>query len=294
MSAHYVARPLPPLDPEMDASRNHYWTYQGIDSLLACKKPLTASKDEDLFIAVHQVCEIAFHQMILDLDRTLAAGFAALAAGDPIGDAEEARYFLKRVLQFWRTVNTTMPVLTGLRAFAEFRTSIGPTSGFQSAQFRQIEIMSGVRAHYWKGGTADASGQVHVAETEFDKRYGADVARWFAQYRDRSLVAFCEALLARAPLPELRAHPEAGPMLGLLERYDQAQLTFHRAHLALAVIQLRKVGVEVGTGGTSFKDYLARYDQLHAPLFPALTGNFSAEESLASLHPDVSADLAIS
>jgi tryptophan 2,3-dioxygenase len=35
-------------------------------------------------------------------------------------------------------------------------------------------------------------------------------------------------------------------------------------------VQLRRVGVEVGTGGTSFKDYLAKYGRNVAPLFAGL------------------------
>jgi tryptophan 2,3-dioxygenase len=115
----YDAKPLPPLDPNMDASKNHYWTYQGLDALLACKKPLTASKDEDLFIAVHQICEIAFHQIALDLDRTLAALRVAFAEpARPVGELDEALYFLERPLKLWDTVNRTMPILGDMRAFA--------------------------------------------------------------------------------------------------------------------------------------------------------------------------------
>jgi tryptophan 2,3-dioxygenase len=267
----YVARPLPPLDPDMDVSQNHYWSYHSLPALLACKKPLTASQDEDLFIAVHQVCEIAFHQMILDLDRTLEAFGVALAdESDPIcGDAAEAVYFLDRVVALWRTVNTTMPILTGLRAFAEFRSSIGPTSGFQSAQFRRIEIMSGVRKPFWAGGTRDAEGRVHVAETEFDRLYGADIADWFERYGDHSLAVYAGILAVRRnDVP----HEASEPLVGLLRAYEQAQQTFHRSHLKLAVVQLKKVGVEIGTGGTSFKDYLATYENEIAPLFPGLGG----------------------
>jgi tryptophan 2,3-dioxygenase len=270
----YVATPLPPLDPEMDASKNHYWTYHSIPTLLACKKPLTASKDEDLFIAVHQVCEIAFHQMIIDLGRGLdALRDATTAPADGIvGDTTEAVYFLRRVAQLWQTVNVTMPILAGMRAFAEFRTSIGPTSGFQSHQFRRIEIMTGVREVYWTGGTADAEGKPHVAETEFDRLWGADVTRWMAEHRGHSLVAYADLLCGRADVAGLRAHPAAGPLLKVMALIDQAQLSFHKAHLGLAVTQLRKVGVEVGTGGTSFKTYLARYEALCAPLMPAIAG----------------------
>jgi tryptophan 2,3-dioxygenase len=272
MSQSYVAKPLPPLDPAMDASQNHYWTYHSLPALLACKRPLTASQDEDLFIAVHQICELAFHQMILDLDRALGALDAATR--DPpdgvCGPSREAVYFLKRVNQLWGVVNTTMPILAGMRAFAEFRTSIGPTSGFQSAQFRRIEIMAGVREVYWRGGTADAAGAIHVAESEFDRVHGDDVARWRDAYRETSLAAAAARLVARAPLDALKAHDEAGPLLRQFAAYEAAQLAFHRAHLGLAVTQLRKVGVETGTGGTSFKTYLATYEERMAPLFPGL------------------------
>lgn len=246
---HFDARPLPTLDPDLDISRNHYWSYHSLPSLLACKKPLTASQDEDLFIAVHQICEIAFHQMILDLDRTLDAMKRE--------DESEAVYFLDRVNALWRTVNTTMPILAGMRAFAQFRTSIGPTSGFQSVQFRRIEIMSGVATRYWAGGTNDASGKPHIAETEFDRLYGADIAAWLDKYATHSLATYAKPTLQSGTIDRLRA-------------YEAAQASFHKLHINLAIVQLRRVGVEIGTGGTSFKDYLETYDRTVSPLFPAL------------------------
>lgn len=285
MTKKYDAKPLPPLDPNMDASKNHYWTYQGLDALLACKKPLTASKDEDLFIAVHQICEIAFHQIILDLDRTLDALKAAFAEPvRPVGDLDEALYFLDRPLKLWDTINRTMPILGDMRAFAEFRTSIGPTSGFQSFQFRKIEIMAGVENSYWAGGTADATGKVHVAESEFDKHYGATLRAEFERYRAHSLRHYYEELLARAPVEGraervlwLDANGTTAPLMDRLRQYEARQATFHQAHLGLAVRQLSIVGVEVGTGGTSYKDYLAKYNREVAPLFPGLAARFAAE-----------------
>ncbi|MEE4384037.1 MAG: tryptophan 2,3-dioxygenase family protein [Pseudomonadales bacterium] len=275
---HDRVAPLPPLDPEMDPTGNHYWSYHGLETLLACKRPVTASQDEDLFIAVHQICELAFHQMVLDLDRALDALRAALeeAAEGPLGPTEECGYFLRRVNRLWRTVNGTMPILTDLRAFGEFRDAIGPTSGFQSFQFRRLELQSGV-PRYWTGGTADASGTPHVAETEFDRRYGAEIARWLERYRRHSLRHYFGVLVERAreagaaePVAALRADRRAAPLLGALADYDRAQLRFHRSHLQLATVQLERVGVDTGTGGTSFRDYLAKYERELAPLFPGL------------------------
>jgi len=284
---NYVATPMPPMDPTADTSNNHYWTYHDLPTLLACKRPVTASKDEDLFIAVHQVCELSFHQMIIDLERTLGVLQAGIDSGaGRIGDLAEASYFLKRVVQFWRTVNATMPILSGMRGFAEFRTALGPTSGFQSWQFRRIEIMSGVAERYWQGGTADETGKVHVAESEFDRHYGAEVQGWLEAHRAHSLRHYAGELLVIArgaapadPAQWLDEHAEAGPLTRLMAAYDRAQLAFHRAHLQLAAVQLARVGVEIGTGGTSFKDYLARYEAELAPLFPMLKARADIEEN---------------
>jgi tryptophan 2,3-dioxygenase len=275
----FKPEPLPPLDSDLEVSQNHYWTYHNLEALLSCKKPLTASKDEDLFIAVHQMCELAFNQMITDLERVLAAIDTALQdPTDPLlGNTEEACYFFQRVLRLYEIAVSTMPILGTMRAFAEFRTSIGPTSGFQSFQFRHLEIMSGVQK-YWKGGTQDAMGHPHAAETEFDHRYGADITTWLEHHRDHSLAAYYRVLLQRVQetsqsqkVTSLLQHPSVQPLLRCMNSYDELQTRFHRAHLGLAIQQLELVGVEYGTGGTSFRDYLAKYDKQVAPLFPGLT-----------------------
>jgi tryptophan 2,3-dioxygenase len=258
--------PLPPLDPDMDPSDNHYWTYHSLPTLLSCKKPLTASKDEDLFIAVHQICEIAFHQMIIDLQRCLDAMQAAPSFSED--GLREAAYFLERVNALWATVNGTTPILSTMRAFGEFRTSIGPTSGFQSFQFRRIEIMSGVDTMYWRGGTADASGTPHVAETTFDRVYGEDVQAWFEQYNQNNLRTLGNRLIALK-----RTDEAAGRLHRAFGDYDRAQLAFHRVHAGVAAVQLKKVGVEVGTGGTQFKTYLGTYERRFSPLFPELAAD---------------------
>ncbi|MBD2461456.1 tryptophan 2,3-dioxygenase [Oscillatoria sp. FACHB-1407] len=271
--------PLPPLNPDLDVTQNHYWSYHGLETLLSCKQPLTASQDEDLFITVHQICELGFHQMIIDLGRVLDAIATALQdASDPIiGDTHEACYFLTRVLKLYEVAVTTMPILTTMRAFAEFRTTIGPTSGFQSFQFRHLEIMSGV-PKYWEGGTRNAEGKLHVAETEFEKRYGAQVAEWRDRHQHHSLTHYYNLLLQRVDASSLEEkvstlleHPQAHPLLKQMQMYDLLQTRFHRAHLGLAAQQLKLVGADVGTGGTSFRQYLAKYEAELAPLFPGLS-----------------------
>ncbi|NJO40189.1 MAG: tryptophan 2,3-dioxygenase [Cyanobacteria bacterium CRU_2_1] len=279
MSQSYNPQPLPPLDSTIDITQNHYWSYHNLDALLQCKRPLTASQDEDLFIAVHQICELAFHQMIIDLERVLDA--IAHALQDPrdpiIGDTHEACYFFQRVLRLYEIAVTTMPILGTMRAFAEFRTSIGPTSGFQSFQFRHLEMMSGA-SQYWEGGTQDAQGTPHIAETEFDRRYGTEIQQWLERHRSHSLRHYYEILIHRTEgstsgdrIKTLLNHAHASPLLNAMSAYDGLQTRFHRSHLGLAIQQLKLVGVEVGTGGTSFRTYLAKYEKELSPLFPGLS-----------------------
>lgn len=275
MSESY--QPLPPLDPNLDISQNHYWNYHNVEALISCKQPLTTSKDEDLFITIHQICELAFHQMIIDMERVLSTLSGALNTNSVIGDTSEACYFFQRVLRLYEIVNSTMPILTTMRAFAEFRTSIGPTSGFQSFQFRHLEIMSGVRK-YWVGGTQNPEGKLHIAEVEFERKYGDRVTQWFEQYRQHNLAYYYDLLVSRAvgdtqveKVANLQTYPDAKAILNFMQAYDKCQTQFHQGHLGLAIQQLKIVGVEIGTGGTSFKDYLAKYHREEAPLFPGLS-----------------------
>ena len=41
MPESYNAQPLTPLDLNLDVSNNHYWSYNNVEALLSCKKPLT-------------------------------------------------------------------------------------------------------------------------------------------------------------------------------------------------------------------------------------------------------------
>jgi tryptophan 2,3-dioxygenase len=278
--------PLPLRDATADTGANHYWRYHRLSELLACKQPVTNSADEDLFIAVHQVCELSFHQMLLDLDRALDA-LAGLALHDRGGD--EACYFLDRVTALYETANRTVAVLGGMRAFAEFRQSLGPSSGFQSAQFRRLEIMSGVREAYWHGGTRDAAGRLHAAEAAFEQRFGAEVQSWFAIYRCHSLRHYFETLVAGAGAPDRRAAigallqaPAVGSVLQSLRAYEDCQSRFHAVHLGVAMRQLAAAGVTVGTGGTTFKTYLEKYGREQAPLFPGLAEQAAAPRARAA------------
>ena len=213
------ARPaLPPRDPATDVGGNHYWRYHRLFDLLACKQPVTASTDEDLFIAVHQICELSFHQIILDLDRSLDA-LATLILDGSGGD--EACYFLDRVIALYETVNRTVAILGGMRAFAEFRQSLGPSSGFQSFQWAVTYpdfvqgVVPTVTAPRMRDGTAEAV-------TQLQRRLASDpnwndgwyyenggIARTLEELRFETLVGYGQREILAPTIPDPAARDAA-------------------------------------------------------------------------------------
>ncbi len=275
MTAHLEAK-------SAASEQNVYWRYHRLSDLLACKQKLTNSMDEDLFISVHQICELSFHQMILDLDRAL------MALSDLKIDVEaaaEASYFLERVVALYGTVNGTVPMLAEMRGFVEFRQALGPSSFFQSFQFRRIEIMSGIADPYWR---RDEFGKPHSSEAAFERSFGVVVDGWLRAHRQHSLLHYYEDLLARAPggsraarLAILRELPAMRRMLDLLKDYDEARTQFHRVHTAVAACLLARAGASAGALATSYRRYLDPQRDAPASLFQGLHAAKPAAEKAA-------------
>ncbi|HEV8064077.1 MAG TPA: tryptophan 2,3-dioxygenase family protein [Acidimicrobiales bacterium] len=115
-----------------------YSTYLRIDELLALQQPLTAGADDEmLFIIVHQAYELWFklvlHELGLARDQLMpSAPWAATPHLRRAVAVEELLYQQLGVLE------TMTP-----EGFLRFRDPLAPASGFQSLQFREIEVLSG-------------------------------------------------------------------------------------------------------------------------------------------------------
>src|SRR4051794_23801165 len=116
-----------------------YASYLGLEEVLAAQRPRSDEHDELLFIVIHQVSELWFKQLLHE--------FAHLQARLEAGDASSALHTLRRTLSILKTLVGQMDVLETLtpRQFASFRARLGPASGFQSAQFRELEAVLGAR-----------------------------------------------------------------------------------------------------------------------------------------------------
>jgi tryptophan 2,3-dioxygenase len=130
-----------------------YTSYLALDEVLGAQRPRSQEHDELLFIVIHQVYELWFKQLLHEmghLQRRLADG-----------DTPRALHTMRRVLTILKVVVAQIDVLETMtpRQFTSFRDRLDASSGFQSAQFRELEAMLGRREtkvfrHYPEGSAA--------------------------------------------------------------------------------------------------------------------------------------------
>ncbi|HJU57372.1 MAG TPA: tryptophan 2,3-dioxygenase family protein [Actinomycetota bacterium] len=118
-----------------------YGEYLALPELLSGQRLLSDPPvhDELLFITVHQAYELWFKQLIFELESVRDLLFE--------GEAEGARHLLTRVRAIERVLIEHIEVLETMtpQDFLEFRSVLTPASGFQSAQFREVEFLSGLK-----------------------------------------------------------------------------------------------------------------------------------------------------
>ncbi len=116
-----------------------YARYLALDHLLDCQHQLSDTDDEHLFIVIHQTKELWLKQMIRELrlaKRQIQAGGL-----DPAYKA------LARVSRIQAVMTLSWDVLATMTPsdYTRFRDVLGPSSGFQSDQFRTVEFMLGLK-----------------------------------------------------------------------------------------------------------------------------------------------------
>ena len=127
--------------PDPKEPKLTYGSYLGIDELTNLQKLKSdpARHDELLFIIIHQVYELWFKQLLHELDAIVVE----LQENDTLG----ASRLLRRCIEIERVLIQQVLVLETMTPndFLTFRDHLMPASGFQSAQFRSLEAVCGVR-----------------------------------------------------------------------------------------------------------------------------------------------------
>ena len=121
------------------SGRLSYGGYLRLDRLLDAQHPLSdpAEHDELLFIVQHQVSELWMKLMI----HELTAATVHLRA-DELGSCQKifarCKQVLRQLTEMWSVLETLTP-----SDYMRFRDILGPSSGFQSLQYRTIEFLLG-------------------------------------------------------------------------------------------------------------------------------------------------------
>ena len=126
----------------------YYAEYLGLDKLLSSQRPLSGggkrpAHDELLFIITHQAYELWFKQILHELDAVLG-GLAGARVPETEVSAAVAR--LTRIVEIQSVLIDQLSVLETMTPldFLDFRDALTPASGFQSFQFRLIELKLGL------------------------------------------------------------------------------------------------------------------------------------------------------
>ena len=117
-----------------------YASFLDLDRLLGAQHPRSDRHDELLFIIVHQTKELWLKQMIAEL----------LPAKALIRDGQLTQAYknLARVSRIQAVMTLSWDVLATMTPadYTRFREVLGGSSGFQSDQFRAVEVLLGLRA----------------------------------------------------------------------------------------------------------------------------------------------------
>jgi tryptophan 2,3-dioxygenase len=248
----------------------NYWDYIKLDTLLSLQRPLTNIPDERIFIMYHQISELYFKLCLCEYEQI---------GNLPQPTLSEVVLRLGRINRYFDNLIDSFDVMVdGMdkQQFLDFRMALMPASGFQSVQYRMIEIASTSLENltdeakrqalgkasaydydellgciYWKAGaTVEASGAKALTLIEFERKYTADLVRHAEAYHHRNVWAVVQRLPA-----EERQHPR---LLRALRQLDiSVNVNWPLMHFKSAVRYLQRNPTDVAaTGGTNWRSYL--------------------------------------
>jgi len=247
-----------------------YSGYLRLDQLLSAQQPRSAEHDEMLFIVIHQIYELWFKQLLHELGK--------LQAELESGSTTHAMRTLRRTLAILKIVVAQLDVLETMTPtqFTRFRGWLGTSSGFESAQFRELEAVLGrrdramVAAHALSDAERERITAAMSRPSLFDSfvRYlagqGYDVP---AEVTNRDVTAPLEASAAmqQALKKVYDDDTDATAVCELLVDLDEGMQEWRYHHIKMVE---RTIGGRRGTGGSAGASYLQA--TLGTPTFPDL------------------------
>jgi len=245
-----------------------YWDYIHLDTLLSLQVPRTYFPDEEIFIMYHQITELYF-KLILHEQKQLVDD-----------KSQNVDFFIekaRRINSYFKALISSFGIMIkGMEReqFLQYRMALLPASGFQSAQYRMIEIyatpLENLVHHteresfsvensieelyegiYWKRGATDLStGEKTLTLKQFEYRYTPRLIRIAKQVEQNTIYQKYQQLPA-----DKKDNKELIEALKTLDM--NANVNWPLMHMGSAHRYLGKDKEQIdATGGTNWKEYL--------------------------------------
>ncbi|HET6245572.1 MAG: tryptophan 2,3-dioxygenase [Bacteroidetes bacterium] len=259
------------LDGLLYADYLTYWDYIHLDTLLSLQNPKTSIPDEEIFIMYHQITELYFKLCMHEFNQ--------LEKKEKI-DAAFLTSRVNRINRYFGALTHSFSVMVdGMDPdqFLKFRMSLLPASGFQSAQYREIEICSTSFINlvekdqrqkfsefpenneieemyaflYWKKGATElSSGKKTLTLKQFEDKYNKKLIDLAINKRKFNLLAIYNSLSEEERKDE--------GLINALKLLDvNVNINWPLSHYKSAVRYLQKDPVDIAaTGGTNWQKYL--------------------------------------
>ncbi len=180
-----------------------YWSYIQLETLLSLQNPKTNFDDEEVFIVYHQITELVLKLMRNEIKQILRK------------DKNFEQLFLSKLQRLNRYTQLLINSFGIMREgmdyddYNDFRTALMPASGFQSIQFRYIELyctslenlvttktkitedgtVEDLMEHqYWKAaGTHPNTGKKTLTLKQFEDKYGVTLITLASKLRKKTI-----------------------------------------------------------------------------------------------------------
>lgn len=276
------------LDGLLYADYLTYWDYIHLDTLLSLQTPRTPFPDEKIFITYHQITELYFNLILSEMEQI--SGMEQPNEKSFLMRVERCNRYLQHLAHSFDIMVEGMEPTQ----FLKFRMSLLPASGFQSGQYRLIEIQStdminltavpkraGLQSAsieqqyehiYWKyGATELATGKKTLTLMQFEAKYSETFIR--TAYR------LHQTNLYQMYLRYFKSSPIKDQIERALKEFDVlANINWPLSHYKSAVRYLQKEPEDIAaSGGTNWQKYLPpRFQKIM--FFPELWSDLEKEE----------------
>jgi tryptophan 2,3-dioxygenase len=255
------------LDGLLHADFLTYWDYIHLDTLLSLQSPKTPFPDEEIFIMYHQITELYFKLVLHECKQ--------IAEKQPL-TAEFFTTRTRRINRYFDALIQSFEIMVdGMEKeqFLQFRMSLLPASGFQSGQYRMIEIYATdfinlvardkreeVRSApvedqyeylYWKFGATELStGKKTLTLKQFEKKYSKTFIELGRSHTELNFNALLQQLQDKGQ--------STVELENELRQMDvNVNVNWPLSHYKSAVRYLNREPEEIkATGGTNWQKYL--------------------------------------